>query len=62
MTRIIGISLAVGVCTGVAMGLLLAHTNLYISIGVAVIAIVVGSTIARIRPKANCESSITTNK
>ena len=61
MRRIIGISIAVGVSVGAAMGLLFAHANPYISVGVAVIAIVVGSTIARAQ-RSSCESSTADNK
>ena len=53
MKRILGISLASGVCGAVATGILFAHTNLFASISVAVIGIVIGATIAH-GHKNNC--------
>ena len=56
MKRIIGFSIAIGVSIGVAMGLLFAHTSLPVSVGIAVIAILVGSAIARGWFGSNCEA------
>lgn len=53
MRKIIGGSLAVGICVGAAVGLLFAHINLYLSVGAAIIAIVFGSAIARQKSDAS---------
>jgi hypothetical protein len=47
MKRIIGISIAVGVSIGAAIGMLFALTNIYVSAGIAMIAILMGSALAR---------------
>jgi hypothetical protein len=56
MKGIIGISLAIGVCTGVAIGLRFAPMNMFVLIGAAVIAIVIGTAIAG-RQNDNCAPS-----
>jgi len=57
MKRIIGISIAVGISIGAAMGLLFALTNLYVSAGIAVIAILLGSALARGKFSSKCDGS-----
>jgi hypothetical protein len=47
MKRIIGISITIGVCVGAAVGLLFAHANLHVSVGIAVVAILLGTAITR---------------
>ncbi|MGB9196152.1 MAG: hypothetical protein WCB53_04420 [Terriglobales bacterium] len=55
MYQKIGVSIAIGLAVGVAMTVVLAHTNLYVAIGVAMMAIVIGNGIAiRIRG-SNCK-------
>ncbi len=49
MKRVIGISIAIGVSIGAAIGMLFALTNVYVSAGIAVIAILMGSALARNR-------------
>lgn len=56
MKRIIGISIAIGVFIGAAIGMLFALTNVYVSAVIAVIAILMGSALARGRFGAKCNS------
>ena len=56
MKRIIGISIAIGVSIGAAIGMLFALTNIYVSAGIAVIAILMGSALARGKFGSKCES------
>jgi hypothetical protein len=56
MKRIIGISIAIGVSIGAAIGMLFALTNLYVSAGIAVIAILLGSALARGKFSSKCEN------
>ena len=54
--------MAIGVAVGVAMTVVLAHTNLYVAIGVAMIAIVIGNGIASRQRGASCKHPTSAGK
>jgi len=49
MRKIIGLSIAVGVSLAAALGMVFAHVDRYVGVGVAACAILIGSAIARPR-------------